>query len=591
VNFDPTTLIHDYLDGELTARRQAQLAAWLEEDARHVDEFVAECRLHSQLCDTQGCPAEGAEVAGHGFGLRPSVSPLSRPPSSIPPIVLDLSPADQPVSFSGLFGVGGFAFSYAAAAVIMAVALFLGWAWRGTGAQRQLAQGAPAVRSSLPSDQLPRGTQPVARITSMVGCRWADGESAPLTPIVSLGRRYALLEGFMEIAYDTGATVILEGPATYEVQSANGGYLSLGKLTARVESGESRVESQESRTAGRESRGERTVNPTVSGQELQPGRQAQPTASLALRPSSAVESRESRVERHSQPSTLDSQLFFVRTPTAIVTDLGTEFGVEVDRSGTTKSHVFRGRIELRPTNASDRSGSHGPLDFQAVCLAANESAAVEAVPGGRPKVTYGANRVKTPMFVRQMPRWVRLGICSTGMGVAVGERDPHWQIVARSDDPHFVPQPAVVTVAAPVYLPNDPSQSQWVSLADNLPPLPEARFTFRTTFELGDLPLDSIVLQGRFIADNRLTEIRLNGKAVPVPEHRYHPPFDEFYPFTISGGLVKGTNVLEMVVYNFPATKNPVKTPMALRVELKALQFRGFGAMNSVAGKDGRPKK
>ena len=39
----------------------------------------------------------------------------------------------------------------------------------------------------------------------------------------------------MEITYDTGAKVILQGPVTYEVESKDSGYLSLGKLTARVE--------------------------------------------------------------------------------------------------------------------------------------------------------------------------------------------------------------------------------------------------------------------------------------------------------------------------------------------------------------------
>ena len=38
----------------------------------------------------------------------------------------------------------------------------------------------------------------------------------------------------MEITYDTGAKVILQGPVTYEVES-DGGYLSVGKLTARLE--------------------------------------------------------------------------------------------------------------------------------------------------------------------------------------------------------------------------------------------------------------------------------------------------------------------------------------------------------------------
>ena len=38
----------------------------------------------------------------------------------------------------------------------------------------------------------------------------------------------------MEITYDTGAKVILQGPVTYEVES-NGGYLAVGKLTGKLE--------------------------------------------------------------------------------------------------------------------------------------------------------------------------------------------------------------------------------------------------------------------------------------------------------------------------------------------------------------------
>ena len=38
----------------------------------------------------------------------------------------------------------------------------------------------------------------------------------------------------MEITYDTGAKVILQGPVTYEVET-NGGYLAVGKLTGKLE--------------------------------------------------------------------------------------------------------------------------------------------------------------------------------------------------------------------------------------------------------------------------------------------------------------------------------------------------------------------
>ena len=46
----------------------------------------------------------------------------------------------------------------------------------------------------------------------------------------------------MEITYDTGAKVILQGPVKYEVE-ANGGYLAVGKLTGKLEKrGERREE-------------------------------------------------------------------------------------------------------------------------------------------------------------------------------------------------------------------------------------------------------------------------------------------------------------------------------------------------------------
>ena len=51
---------------------------------------------------------------------------------------------------------------------------------------------------------------------------------------MSLGDRFALASGLMEITYDTGAKVILQGPVTYEVE-ANGGYLAVGKLTGKLE--------------------------------------------------------------------------------------------------------------------------------------------------------------------------------------------------------------------------------------------------------------------------------------------------------------------------------------------------------------------
>ena len=116
----------------------------------------------------------------------------------------------------------------------------------------------------------------VGRITGMVDCKIGDSR-------VSLGQKCQLASGLMEITYDTGARVILQGPVTYSVE-ANGGYLAVGKLTGKME------------------------------------------------------------KKTSNPQSLISNPFSIRTPTATVTDLGTEFGVEVSKEGGTTSHVFQGKI-------------------------------------------------------------------------------------------------------------------------------------------------------------------------------------------------------------------------------------------------------
>lgn len=64
--------------------------------------------------------------------------------------------------------------------------------------------------------------------------------------------------------------------------------------------------------------------------------------------------------------------FVVNTPTATVTDLGTEFGVGADANGSTQVHVFNGRVQAAPRPQGGTQG--GP----ARVLATNESANVSA---------------------------------------------------------------------------------------------------------------------------------------------------------------------------------------------------------------------
>jgi hypothetical protein len=201
----------------------------------------------------------------------------------------------------------------------------------------------------------------VGGITGSAGCRWADPQDVP-SAAVPLGRKYELASGLVEISYHSGAKVILQGPCRYEVDSAAGGFLSLGKLTARVE------------TQGEGGRGKAEEAGVGAAVQLphQPGAEESP---FPLLPSA----------------------FVIRTPTAIVTDLGTEFGVEVNREGATTSHVFRGSVKVQ------LAAGGRPQERREVVLRENESARVQrGQDAGGPRLDFRDVGSQLPNFVRRL---------------------------------------------------------------------------------------------------------------------------------------------------------------------------------------------
>jgi hypothetical protein len=304
-----------------------------------------------------------------GSGHRPSLS--SRAPLPVPHITIQHPSASY---FSS-----GWPAAYLIATVVFAIGLVIGALVHvsqptsiilpslANGGHHEVVEAGGEGRESLDSP-LPSA---VARITGMVDCVWDDqvgwGKRSAAPPSntanqkseirnqksrLCLGDRIALKSGLLELTYDTGAKVILQGPVRYELESPAGGYLAVGKLTAKLE--------QRSEVRGRKS------------------------------------------ESAMQKSEIAHQTFAVRTPTATLTDLGTEFGVEVDKKGQTKSHVFRGLIEVRSTG----DDSHRT---QPIRLAENESVHVERRPGGRIEVTVRRDGADATGFVRpdRMPQLVR----------------------------------------------------------------------------------------------------------------------------------------------------------------------------------------
>ncbi len=61
--------------------------------------------------------------------------------------------------------------------------------------------------------------QSVARVTATRNCSWAEGTEVGYGSRLTTGQHLNLSTGLIEITFDDGAVVVLEGPATFDVES------------------------------------------------------------------------------------------------------------------------------------------------------------------------------------------------------------------------------------------------------------------------------------------------------------------------------------------------------------------------------------
>jgi hypothetical protein len=350
------------------------------------------------------------------FGSQPDdVSPsiaLNAPTQVIVPPVIDAPPSFSFLDTTLPSAVGYFSsdwsVAYLVATVVFAVAALLGSVIY-VSRNEHVADISPPMAAKhrperLPPEHLPPKPLPkverVGRIVAALDCKWTKDNAALLSDEVTLGQKFKLDSGLVEIVYKTGARVILQGPVTYQVESSASGYLSVGKLTARLEK----------RGEGREERGEgRVISKSPNAQIAAP----------------------------SPLSSLPSPIFVVRTPTATVTDLGTEFGVEVSKEGNTTSHVFRGAVKLLVLAAD--AGKQG----EAIVLHANETLQTEkSAAAGGPRIIVRRVTVDPRTFVRRVARPVKtldlLDIVAQGYGTT-HRRERGIDPTTGMEDPLYVP--------------------------------------------------------------------------------------------------------------------------------------------------------
>ncbi len=209
-------------------------------------------------------------------------------------------------------------------------------------------------------------------------------------------------------------------------------------------------------------------------------------------------------------------------------------------------------------------------DSNTILLRANESARAETGKNGLVAVIRQTSEKST--LVRELPKSAAILLFNTGVGLKGGQPDPHWQLAGRSDDPGFKPQAAVVRGwRDETFLPDDPPHSQWISLiaGDGLVPQ-DVVYVFRTTFDLTGMLPSTATVQGKFMGDDRIVGIRLNGRRLSVPAHADTGPFFNWTTFQVSAGFVRGKNVLEFDVLN----SNPGQSPAQRRVLGSRMSFR-----------------
>lgn len=503
-------LLESLCDGAMTPAQHRQLQERLSVDAtaRQFYFDYLDLRLHLRQWQ-RTCVGE------RSLGMAMADASVSAP------ILMQSAPLHAPVSpiYSPM---GSFAFSYIVAALIVGLGLLVGWVYHVP--EPRMDRRAIAEVNRLhppPSVPTPREVVVVGRVTGTAECRWANAKkAATLYAPVAVGREYKLVSGLLEITYNNGARVILQGPCTYRVKSVSSGNLLVGRLNAKIE--------------------KKSI-----------------TSFWSSRTPSSRESENS-------PEGRTAGWFTVYTPTATITDLGTEFGVVVEESGASTAKVFEGKVELRTL---------GNKAAKPISLQANE--AVRVVVDRDGMATVLPEKGSVGKFLREMPKSLPIVLHNTGIGLKVGDPDPNWELVSRSDDPNFKPRPSRVRVAGRAALENDPTRSQWISLVGEDVELPEeVVYVFRTTFDLTGMSPSTAVLRGKFIADDRVTAIRLNGRRLSYRLPPEGEPFIYWTDFKATTGFVKGVNVLEVQVLNAAPFSSPSqrrfgKSRMSCRIELE----------------------
>ncbi len=132
----------------------------------------------------------------------------------------------EPVNLVGAArSVGGYRW-LAIAAALVGVAAVSSWLTYSLG--RNAARPNGVARSALSDGNS------VARVTATRNCSWAEASDVGYGSRLRPGQKLNLSTGLIEITFDDGAVVVLEGPASFDVETGGRAQLHDGRLAAVV---------------------------------------------------------------------------------------------------------------------------------------------------------------------------------------------------------------------------------------------------------------------------------------------------------------------------------------------------------------------
>ncbi len=265
--------------------------------------------------------------------------------------------------------------------------------------------------------------------------------------------------------------------------------------------------------------------------------------------------------------------FTVVTNDMNIVDLGTTFTVSATPGKTTEAAVLKGVVRVHSSKAGfDRPRGLLVTEGQQISIDDKglfDNVELQDAEQLFRKLDFGVGLPYRPVAMN-----------NSGLGLSIGDEDLHWRVIAGPEESFDGPQFATVCPPERGYLPNYPNTSQWISISNWQTAVPNSVYTFQTEFDLVGYDLGTMQLFGRFLADNGILAVRVNGQPVQVNSWvdnvKYQPFGDRQFRFVnVTEGLVDGRNVIEIdvrngMMRNDKAENPPMKAipnPMALRVE------------------------